>query len=171
MVGSFGTGHQRTHKPLVETTQRVAAPPSTGLARETVTLLVDGVPQELEVVRQDRIHGQQAYWRCPRRCAALRSHLYVVDGSLTCRVCGGLTYRSQHVLHPAVTWAAKLRRKLGATSGLLSPLPPRPQHNMQAARYDRLARELAAAEAVIAELLGATIKALERRKGRLHGPR
>ena len=171
MVGSVGTGHQRTHKPLVETTQRVAAPPSTGHAREMVTLLVDGVPQELEVVRQDRIHGQQAYWRCPRRCAALRSHLYVVDGSLTCRVCGGLTYRSQHVLHPAVTWAAKLRRKLGATSGLLSPLPPRPQHNMQAARYDRLARELAAAEAVIAELLGATIKALERRKGRLHGPR
>jgi len=67
--------------------------------------------------------------------------------------------------------AAKIRRKLGAAPGLMSPLPPRPKHNMQAARYDKLVRELAVEEATLARLLGDTVAALKRRKGRLHGPR
>jgi len=53
----------------------------------------------------------------------------------------------------------------------MSPLPPRPRHHMQAARYDRLARALAAEEAIVARALGGIVQALKRRKGRLHGPR
>jgi hypothetical protein len=147
----------------------VAPPPSTGLAHEEVRVVIDGVEQVVEIVRQDRIHGQEAYWLCPR-CSALRWHLYLRDGVLACRVCHGLSYRSQHV-PTVVARAARLRRKLGAEPSLLSPLPPRPRNIWRAAWYDRLVRELAAQEAVIAEMLGATIQALERRKGRLHGPR
>jgi hypothetical protein len=147
-----------------------AAPPHRGLARETVVLRVDGLEQPVEVVRQNRfLGGTQAYWRCPR-CAVLRSHLYVRDSALACRCCHQLDYRSRHVPR-AVARAAKLRRRLGAGPGLLSPLPSRPRHHSAAARYDRVARELAATEAVLAEMLGATVKAVERRKGRLHGPR
>jgi len=66
MVASFGTGHAPVKKPTVENTPRVAPPPHRGPACEEVTFLVDGVPQTLEVVRQERIHGQEAYWCCPR---------------------------------------------------------------------------------------------------------
>ena len=73
--------------------------------------------------------------------------------------------------HPAVTRAAKLRRKLGAAPGLMSPLPLRPRKVWAAARYDKLARALAVEEATLARLLGGIVDALKRRKGRLHGPR
>jgi hypothetical protein len=66
---------------------------------------------------------------------------------------------------------AKLRKKLGAGPSLLDELPPRPRHNRQAARYDRLARALAEQEAIIAGMLGGIVRDLKRRKGRLHGPR
>ena len=153
------------------------ARPSTGSREglpETITLVIgNGEPVEVEVERWERPRGgAQSFWRCPK-CEARREHLYVVEGLLACRVCHRLDYRSRHVLksYPAVARAAKLRRKLGAAPGLMSPLPPRPKHNMQAARYDRLARALATEEDVIAKVLGATVAALKRRKGRLHGPR
>jgi hypothetical protein len=171
MVSSFGsTGPLQTSKSFVEDTQRVAAPPHAGLARETLTLLVDGVSQELEVVRQERhLGGTQAFWVC--RCGALRSHLYVVHGVLQCRACGSLSYRSRRVQrYKAVLRAARLRRKLGAAPSLLAPVPPKPKY-WSRAYYARLVGELIAVEDVIAGMLGATVKALERRKGRLHGPR
>jgi hypothetical protein len=93
----------------------------------------------------------------------------VVAGVLACRVCLGLDYRSRHVPR-AVARAAKLRRKLGAAPGLLSPLPRKPRH-WSPVHYRRLIGELVATERVLAEMLGATVRALERRKGRLHGPR
>jgi hypothetical protein len=103
----------------------------------------------------------------------LRSDLYVVDGALACRVCHNLDYRSRHILknYPAVMRAAKLRHRLGAAPGLLSPLPPRPCHHSAAARYDQLARKLAVEEATIVRMLDGIVHALKRRKGRLHGPR
>ena len=147
---------------MVQTVQKVAAPPHAGLARETLTLLVDGAEQVVEIVRQPRhLGGTQAYWRCPR-CEVLRCDLYVVDGALACRVCHDLDYRSRHVLHPAVSRAAKLRRRLGAQPGLLSALPPRPRHGSQAARYDRLVRELAVLEAALAMRLHDTVRAVKR---------
>jgi len=66
--------------------------------------------------------------------------------------------------------AAKLRQKLGAEPGLLSPVPRKPRH-WSPAYYARAVSELAAQERVIAGLLGGIVRALERRKGRLHGPR
>jgi hypothetical protein len=134
-----------------------------------LTFHVDGVEQVVEIVRQPRhLGGSQAYWCCPK-CSALRSHLFVLDGSLLCRVCGKLTYRSRHVPR-AVARAAKLRRRLGGAPGLLAPLPRKPRH-WSPVYYRRLIGELISAEGVIREMLGGTIRALERRKGRLHGPR
>ena len=64
-----------------------ASPPHRGVARETVTVVINGVEQELEIVRQDRINGgQQAYWLCPR-CGAPRCHLYLHNGELAGRCC------------------------------------------------------------------------------------
>ena len=71
MVASFGSGPRCAPRRTVESTQKVAAPPHAGLARETLTLSVDGVPQEVEVVRQERfLGGTQAYWCCPK-CGGL----------------------------------------------------------------------------------------------------
>jgi hypothetical protein len=136
-----------------------------------VTVLVDGVPQELEVVRQERyLGGTQAYWCCGQ-CSALRSHLYVVEGVLLCRACGKLTYRSRVLQrHKAVLRVARLRKKLGAEPSLLAPVPPKPP-SWRHAYYARLVRQLAEQEAIVAQALGGIVKALERRKGRLHGPR
>src|SRR5262249_32627421 len=156
---------------LVDETQKVAAPPHRGLARERLPLLVDGVPQELEVIRQERhLGGTQAFWVCPR-CSALRSDLYVSDGVLACRVCLRLTHRSRVLQrHAAVLRVARLRRKLGAAPSLLAPIPPR-HPRWSRAYYARLVAELAKQEGMIAEMLRGTVAALERRKGRLHGPR
>jgi hypothetical protein len=137
-----------------------AQPLHRGLAREDVTFRVDGAVQVVEVVRQERrLGGTQAYWVCPK-CGTLRSHLYVVGGELACRCCHDLDYRSRHVLHPAVTRAAKLRRKLGAAPGLLSPIPRKPQH-WSPVYYRRLVDELVATERVLRDMLGDTIRALE----------
>src|SRR5262249_57089346 len=119
-MGSFGSGPEPIPRRLVEGSQMVGAPRHAGLARETLTFHVDGVEQVVEIVRQPRhLGGSQAYWCCPK-CSALRSHLFVLDGSLLCRVCGKLTHRSRHVPR-AVARAAKLRRRLGGPPGLLAP--------------------------------------------------
>jgi hypothetical protein len=167
MPASFGSGAQPGRARLVANTPKVAAPRHAGIARERLTLRIDGVEQVLEVVRQERhLGGSQAYWCCPR-CGALRSHLYVCDGALACRCCHRLSYRRSS---PAVIRAAKLRHRLGAVPGLLSPVPRKPRHWSPVA-YARLVAELAVQEAMIARLLGGIVRALERRKGRLHGPR
>lgn len=166
MVASFGSGPRCAPRRTVESTQKVAAPPHAGLARETLTLSVDGVPQEVEVVRQERfLGGTQAYWCCPK-CGALRSHLYVVAGELAGRCCHRLGYWSWRV-PPMVARAARLRRRLGGAPGLLSPLPRKPPH-WSPAYYRRRIAELVATERVLREMLGDTIRALERRNGRLH---
>jgi len=144
-------------------------PPFGPLAREVLRLRVGEVERVVEVVRQERhLGGMQSYWCCPK-CSALRQHLYILDGELACRCCFGLDYRSRHTPR-AIARAAKLRRKLGAAPGLLSPQPPRPPY-WRPDYWARTVAELAAAERVIAEMVRGTVKALERRKGRLHGPR
>jgi len=175
MVASFGTtSSPRASRPLVENTPRVTAPPATALdgslARETLMLVVGGVEQPVEVERHERPHGgSQGYWRCPK-CERLCCDLFVIENALACRVCHRLSYHSQRILNPAVVRAEKLRRKLGAAPGLLSPIPPRPPY-WSRAYYGRLVAELAAQEAILAGMFGDIVKALERRKGRLHGPR
>jgi len=139
-------------------------PPSGGgLARESITLRVDGAEQVLEVERQNRfLGGTQAFWRCPR-CEALRSHLYVLDGVVLCRKCGQLDYRSRHCYSPSLLRVAKLRRRLGAPPGLLSGLPPKPPH-WRRDYHARLVVELAVLEAALAARLHDTVRAVKRRK-------
>jgi len=140
------------------------------IARETLTFVIDGAKQPVEIERQERPRGgAQGYWLCPvcsRRCCAL----FVIGNGLKCRLCGSLDYRSRHTLNPALTKAAKLRRKLGAAPGLLSAIPKRPPR-WRRDHWARAVADLVAVESVIAEMLSATVRALERRKGRLHGPR
>ena len=185
MVSSFGATRPRNIAiRFVEDTPKVLAPPARALdgtlAREAIVLRVGDVEQvEVEVERQARPRGgAQGYWRCPepscgRRCCAL--FIVECDGrpSLRCRKCARVDYKVRHVSRncPAVFRAGKIRQRLGAQVGMLSPLPPRPRHNMQAARYDRLARALAEQEAIVSQALGGIVRALKRRKGRLHGPR
>jgi len=151
----FANGRPRRPRATVETIPRVAPPPHRGLAREEITLLVDCVPQTLEVVRQERINGQEAYWVCPR-CGELRWHLYLRDGALTCRQCHGLSYACRHTRNTAAMRARKLRRRLGGLPGLLSPIPPRPRH-WRRDYWARAIAELVAVEATLAARLHAMV--------------
>jgi hypothetical protein len=123
----FANGRPPGPRRLVETTLRIASAPSIGVAREEARVVVDGVEQRLEIVRQERIHGRQAYWACPT-CGKLRWHLYLRDSQIGCRICLGLTHFCNHTRNRAALRARKLRRKLGAAPGLLSALPSRPRH-------------------------------------------
>jgi hypothetical protein len=146
----FGKGRPRKPRPLVENTTRVASPSHRGLAREEVTLRVDGVEHVIEIVRQERIHGQEAYWCCPR-CGELRWHLYVHNSEVACRVCLGLSYACRHHNAAAIR-ARKLRRKLGGSGKLLTALPPRPRH-WRRDHYARAIAKLVAVEAALAARL------------------
>lgn len=171
MHAPFGSGSIRKPRPLVETTPRIcvydlARPPRAGLAREASVLLsIDGqeaIAIELEHMPQT-LGGVQSFFLCPN-CSRRTHHLYWLHEQLWCRRCHGLRHRSEHCYSRLLTRAAKLRRKLDAPPGLLSPLPPRPRHNIAAARYDRLVRELALCETKIAALLRDTIVRVRRRK-------
>lgn len=161
-------GSPRTRRRMLDSVPRVAQPPSLGVAREEVVFVIGGAEQRVEVERRPLPRGgSQGFWLAPC-CGRLCYALFIIDGRLLCRKCGRLDYRSRHVLHPAMTKAAKLRRKLGAAPGVLSKLPPRPPH-WRSDYWTRSLRDLAAAEAVIVELFGATVRELRRRKVRLRG--
>jgi hypothetical protein len=172
LIASNGPPRKPSHKRFVDSVQRVARAPFTALAREEVRVAIDGVEVLVMVERQERPRGGwQVYWRAPC-CDRRWCHLFVVPSApagsaLTCRKCfpGGLTYRSQHVLNPALIRAAKIRRKLGAAPGVLSKLPRRPAH-WRSDYWQQSMRDLAAAERVIAELLNATLREVKRRKAR-----
>ena len=151
----FGKGRPRKPRATVETTPRIASPPSRGVAREEVHVVVDGAPQELEIIRQERIHGQEAFWLCPR-CGSARWHLYVHSGEIGCRVCLGLSYACKHTRNTAAIRARKLRRRLGGLPGLLSPIPPRPRH-WRRDYWARAIAELIAVENVLAARLAAMV--------------
>lgn len=159
----FRNGRPRKAKATVEGTPRIASAPHRGLAREDVRVALNGVEHVLTVVRQERIHGSQAYWLC-NRCGRMCWYLHIRGPEISCRKCLHLTYASQRTKHGAALRARKLRRKLGAAPGLLAPLPERPRNVWAAAYYDRLARELAVQEGVIAQRLGAIVE--RRRKKR-----
>jgi len=165
-MAGFGSGHFHSPRPLIETMPRVTLAPLAGSQAREVALRIDGIEQRVQLVRQPRHFGEQAFFACPQ-CSAPRVHLYVFGGELACRKCHsrscGLTYACRTGCDRAVIRAAKLRRWLGAAPGLLSPLPPRPRHNTAAARYDRLVRELAVVEAVICGKLRATVAQVQRR--------
>jgi len=151
----FANGRLRRPRATVETTPRIAQPTSTGPAREEVRVVVDGAPQELEIIRQERIHGQEAFWLCPR-CGSARWHLYVRNSEIACRVCFGLSYACKQHHDTVAIRARKLRRRLGGLPGLVSPLPPRPRH-WRRDYWARAIAELIAVENVLAARLAAMV--------------
>jgi hypothetical protein len=169
----FGIGG-KPHKPrpTVENTPRIyigelrgiATAPFGAFAREaTISILVNGKPEAIDVVSDPRNYGGdgQRFFLCT--CSRKVQHLYFRDERLACRKCAGITYRSQLTKRRGVHRARDLRRKLGASEELLSPLPPRPRQHMAAAKYDRLVARLVAAEAVIAAQLRDMVVRVRRR--------
>jgi hypothetical protein len=69
----FANGRPPGPRRLVETTLRIASAPSIGVAREEARVVVDGVEQRLEIVRQERIHGGKRIGRARRveNCAGI----------------------------------------------------------------------------------------------------
>jgi len=163
-------GLPRTRRRMLDSVQRVASPPARALdgslARGEVEFVVGGAKVVVEVERQPRPRGgAQGYWRCPR-CDRRCCSLFVIGiGSLLCRKCAGLDYRSRHVLHPALTKAAKLRKRIGAQPGVLSKLPKRRPH-WRRDYWARTVAQLAEAERVLVDMLNATVRAAERQKAR-----
>jgi len=147
----FRNGRPRKPRPLVENTPRVPQPPSAGPAREAVGVVFDGVERTLDIVRQPRIHGQEAFWLCAK-CSKPRWHLYLLNGEVACRECFSLGYACW-THNRAALRARRLRRKLGGAPGLLSPIPKRPKH-WRRDYWARTLAELIAAEAVLAARLG-----------------
>ena len=91
---------------------------------------------------------------CPS-CGRGAYQLHDRAGVWACRNCGGFDYRCRHRQQrfgPTFRRIAMLRRKLGADPGPLSPLPPAPRQRSARARYVRLARAIARAEAALANL-------------------
>ena len=82
----------------------------------------------------------------------LRWHLYVHNNEIACRVCLGLSYACKRHHNAVVNRARKLRRKLGGSGKLLSPIPPRPRH-WRRDHYARAIAELVAVEATLAARL------------------
>jgi hypothetical protein len=152
----FGKGRPKRPRPTIETTPRIASPPHRGVAREAVRVVVDGVEQTLEIVRQERIHGTEAYWRCPGPCGELRWHLYLLNGVVACRECLGLIYSSDRTRNRAARRARRLRRKLGGLPSPLAPLPPRPKYQRRDL-YAQTIAQIIAAEGVLAARLGAMV--------------
>lgn len=76
---------------------------------------------------------------CLRRCVAL----FLYQGEFYCRRCLNLGYYSQRggVADHIIERAARLRRKLGASESLQSPLPPRPRY-MRKVKYQQLIAEI-----------------------------
>jgi hypothetical protein len=133
-----------------------ASPPSKGDAREEVTVVVSGVEQTLEIVRQERIHGTQAYWLCSQ-CGAPRWHLYVSRDGIVCRECLGLSYACRHTRNTAALRARKLRRRLGGLPAPLGPLPSRPRH-WRRDYWARAIAQLLAIESVLTARLGVMVE-------------
>ena len=135
------------------------------LARKTVTVAVNGAEMALDVVRDARFFGGdgQRYFLCPT-CSRKVWHLYLPGdgGRLVCRRCADLEYASQHTSRQGINRARRLREKIGAAPGLLSPIPSRPAHVRRDYWMKALAR-IAVAEAALAAELHAIIPRVRKR--------
>ena len=82
--------------------------------------------------------GDRVWFRCPK-CVRRSVVLYQADAGYACRRCLGLAYRSQHEApgNRMTLRAQRIRRRLGGTSDLSLPFPPRPP-GMWSATYLRL---------------------------------
>ena len=167
----FGVGGKpRKPRPLVDSSARicvydvrgVATAPLMALAREAVTVVINGAEMVIDVVRDARfLGGGQRYFLCPD-CSRKVWHLYVRDERLACRKCAGLDYASKHTRRQGLNRVRNLRRKLGATPNPLAPVPPRPPY-WRRDHWARAITQLALAETVLAAQLHAMVPRVRRR--------
>jgi len=171
-LSTFGKGRPRKPRPLVDTTPRICVydvrgvatvPLTAAPARETVTVVINGAEMVIDVVRDARhLGGAQRYFLCA--CGRRVWHLYLrADERPMCRRCAGnLDYRSRYVRRRGLNRVRRLREKIGAPPGLLSPIPSRPRY-VRRDYWMRAVAKLAAAEAVIAAELHAMVPRVRRR--------
>src|SRR5262249_16404723 len=170
-LSAFGKGRPRKPRPLVDTTPRicvydvrgVATAPLTALARETVTVVINGAEMVIDVVRDARHLGGdgQRYFLCPD-CSRKVWHLYLRADHLTCSKVAGLDYRSRHVRRRGLNRVRRLREKIGALPSPLAPGPPRPL-GWRKDYWLKTVGRLAVAEAALAAELRAMIPRVRRR--------
>jgi hypothetical protein len=103
----------------------------------------------------------QRYFLCAG-CSRKVWHLYLRTDQLICSKCAGLDYRSRSTRRRGLNRVRRLREKIGAPPGLLSPIPSRPRY-VRRDYWMRAVAKLAAAEAVIAAELHAMVPRVRRR--------
>jgi hypothetical protein len=114
---------------------------------------------------QGPLGGSWPSWNCPRQqCRRGAYLLYPIGHQLGCRLCARLGYAIQLSRSPAPWQVRRLRQQLGADLRPFVPLPPRsPRRGRSAALYDRIAREIAAAECRMLTAIDGMTVVLERR--------
>ena len=181
---SFGKGRPRKPRPTVETTPRIfigdiARALFTPRPREaTVCVVVNGKPEVLDVVFEDRNYGGrgQPYFLCGT-CSRKCQHLYLRDDPrdgrrLTCRRCSsGVTYASRCTRRRGINRVRRLREKIGALPSPLMPIPERPRHVRRDYWTRAIARIAAAETLVAAELHDMLVRARRRLKHERHRDR
>ena len=177
----FGVGGRpRKSRPLVEQTPRIcvydlaASPFTCPRPREELTVVINGRPEVLELVREPRFPGGdgQRFFLCSG-CSRKVQHLYLLGNGErpACRRCsGGLTYASQHTRRRGLNRARNLRLKLGAAPGLLAPIPSKPPR-WRRDFWVKAVAELAVAEGKIAGMLHAMVPRVRRRLKHGHSDR
>jgi hypothetical protein len=116
--------------------------------------------RRVSVTWSDRnFDGRQPYFLCPEsHCGKRVSILYLTENKLACRTCSQLAYESQHETKHLrlMRRASKLRKKLGAPTRLLAPIPAKPKRmhheTYEQAVYMIHALELQAVKALRAHL-------------------
>ena len=176
----FGKGRPRKSRSFIENTARIfvgdvaralsAALPARARTT-TARVVVNGKPEVLDVVFEDRNYGGrgQSYFLCGT-CSKKVLHLYLLRGDgdrpdgnrLACRRCSGAVYGSQHTRRRGINRARRLRERIGALPSVLAPLPSRPPHWRRDYWLKRLV-ELARAEGALAAELHAIVPRVRQR--------
>lgn len=93
--------------------------------------------------------GAQTYFGCPR-CATRVKRLYIGSARFLCRHCLGLVFASsqERSVDRAFRRMRKLRRRIGANTGLEDPIGPKPK-GMHQRTYDNLFNQILDAEAEV----------------------
>jgi hypothetical protein len=106
--------------------------------------------EHIPLLTSDRNYGgAQTYFGCPR-CATRVKRLYIGSARFLCRHCLGLVFTSsqERSVDRAFRRMRKLRRRVGANTGLEDPIGPKPK-GMHQRTFDRLFNQILDAEAEV----------------------
>jgi hypothetical protein len=112
------------------------------------SLLIDGLRRPIRVALDQTVpnYGGKRDWLLCPKCEARRTKLFVQRDELLCRTCCGLPYRTQgeHGRGRAIMRAFRIRRKLGASLSLATPVLRKPRYMHWTTFFGLRASELAA---------------------------